>query len=79
MENDPRSGFFFSKKVKCHFCINLDSGYLLYVIVWIPKACSLLSNHSRVVFTISNGFLWTDTIIKKMFYYVQSEFTLKLK
>ena len=58
--NDPRSGFFLlnlSKKVKGHlFCINLDTGYLLYVIVWIPKAFSLLSHHSRVVFTISNGF-----------------------
>ena len=44
-----------SKKVKCHlFCINLDTGYLLYVIVWIPKAFSLRSHHSRVVFTMSN-------------------------
>ena len=26
-----------SKKVKCHlFCINLDTGYLLYVVLWIP-------------------------------------------
>ena len=46
-----------SKKVKCNlFCLNLDTGYLLYVIVWIPKAFSLPSHHSRVVFTISNGF-----------------------
>ena len=30
-----------SKKVKCHFCINLDTGYLLYVVLWIPKAFSL--------------------------------------
>ena len=53
-----------SKKVKCHlFCINLDTGYLLYVIVWIPVAFSLLSHHSRVVFTISNVSFWTDTII----------------
>ena len=57
--NDPRGGVIFlnlSKKVKCHlFCINLDTGYLLYVIVWIPKAFSLRSHHSRVFFTISNG------------------------
>ena len=46
-----------SKKVKFHlFCLNLDTGYLLYVIIWIPKAFSLLTHHSRVVFTISNGF-----------------------
>ena len=45
-----------SKKVKCYlFCINLDTGYL-YVIVLIPKAFSLLSHHSRVVFTISKTF-----------------------
>ena len=43
-----------SKKVKCHlFCINLDTGYLLYVVLWIPYAFSLLTHHSRVVFTIS--------------------------
>ena len=42
-----------SKKVKCHlFCINLDTGYLLYVVLWIPKAFSLLTHHPRVVFTI---------------------------
>ena len=55
--NDPRSGGFWlnlSKKVKFHlFCINLDTGYFLYVIVWIPKAFSLLTHHPRVVFTIS--------------------------
>ena len=55
--NDPRSRFLLlnlSKKVEFHlFCINLDTGYL-YVIVWIPKAFSLLSHHSRVVFTICN-------------------------
>ena len=49
--------FFFlnlSKKVKFHlFCINPDTGYLLHVIVWILKAFSLPSHHSRVVFTIS--------------------------
>ena len=63
----PEVFFFFlnlSKKVKSHlFCTNLDTGYLLYVIVWIPKAFCLLSHHSRVVFTISNVFFWTDTII----------------
>ena len=43
-----------SKKVKCHlFCINLETGYLLYVVLWIPKAFSLLTHHPRVVFTIS--------------------------
>ena len=42
-----------SKKVKCNlFCINLDTGYLLYVVLWIPKAFSLLTHHPRVVFTI---------------------------
>ena len=55
--NDPRSGLFLlnlSKKVKCHlFCINLDTGYLLYVVLWIPKAFSLPYHHPRVVFTIS--------------------------
>ena len=41
-----------SKKVKFHlFCLNIDTGYLLYVI-----AFSLPSHHSRVVFTISNVF-----------------------
>ena len=59
--NDPRGVLFFlnlSKKVKCHlFCINLDTGYLLYVTVWIPKAFSLLSHHPRVVFTISKTHL----------------------
>ena len=43
-----------SKKVTCHlFCINLDTGYLLYVVLWIPKAFSLLTHHPRVVFIIS--------------------------
>ena len=43
-----------SKKVICHLCcINLDTGYLLYVVLWIPKAFSLLTHHPRVVFTIS--------------------------
>ena len=55
--NDPRSGLFLlnlSKKVKCHlFCINLDTGYLLHVVLWIPKAFSLPCHHPRVVFTIS--------------------------
>ena len=47
----------FSKKVKFHLLgLNLDTGYLLYVIIWIPKAFSLPSHHPRVVFTISNGF-----------------------
>jgi len=79
--NDPRSGFFFlnlSKKVNFHFfCINLDTGYLLYVIVWIPKAFSLLSHHPRVVFTISNFLFWMDTIICSSL--LCSKFTLKLK
>ena len=60
--NDPKGGVLFllnlSKKVTFNlFCINIDTGYLLCVIVWIPKAFSLLSHHSRVVFTISNVFL----------------------
>ena len=52
-----------SKKVKCHlFCINLYTGYLLYVVLWIPKAFSLLTHHPRVVFTISKKeFPETDT------------------
>ena len=58
--NDPISGYFWlnlSKKVKFHlFCINLDTGYLLYVVLWIPKAFSLPSHHSRVVFTISKKY-----------------------
>ena len=55
--NDPRGGVLWlnlSKKVRFHmFCINLDTGYLLYVVLWIPKAFSLLTHHPRVVFTIS--------------------------
>ena len=78
--SDPRSGVYFlnlSKKVKCHLCcINLDTGYLLYGIVWIPKAFSLLSHHSRVVFTISNG-VFLDGNYHLHFFNVQSEFTIK--
>ena len=75
---DPRSGLFLlnlSKKVKFNlFCINLDTGYL-YVIVWIPKAFSLLSYHSRVVFTISNVFysIWIYFKIKNI--YIDSDFS----
>ena len=36
--------------------LNLVTGHLLYVIIWIPKAFSIPSHHSRVVITISNGF-----------------------
>ena len=63
--NHLRGGFGLnlSKKVKGHlFCINLDTGYLLYVVLWIPKAFSLLTHHPRVVCTIcKKEFL--DTII----------------
>ena len=52
-----------SKKVKCHlFCINLDTGYLLQVVLWIPKACSLLTHHPRVVFTISKKRIFGRTL-----------------
>ena len=44
------------------------------IVVWIPKVFCLLFHHSRVIFTISNGF--RRRLEFTFFYYVPSEFTL---
>ena len=69
-----------SKKVKFHlFCINLDTGYLLYVVLWIPKAFSLITHHPRIVFTICKKWYLDGHYNLQFFYYVKSEFSFKIK